>query len=148
VGNGALINGMGAWIKAFAPHTQVIGVCASGAPSMADSFRAGEPRPTVEADTIADGIAVREPVPEAVRQMTSLVDDVVLVDDADVIDAMRMCHEHLGLVVEPAGVAGLAAAARYRERFSGQTVATPLCGGNVTPQQRHEWLRLESPDDR
>lgn len=143
VGNGALINGMGAWIKAFAPHTKVIGVCASGAPSMADSWRAGEPRPTSEADTIADGIAVREPVPEAVRQMKRLVDDVVLVDDGDLIEAMRACHEHMGLVVEPAGVAGLAAASRYRGRFSGQVVGLPLCGGNVTPDQRREWLGLD-----
>jgi threonine dehydratase len=148
VGNGALINGMGAWMKAFAPHTKVIGVCASGAPSMADSWRAGEPRPTPEADTIADGIAVREPVPEAVRQMSSLVDDVVLVDDTDLIEGMRLCHEHMGLVVEPAGVAGLAAASRFRERFSGQVVGLPLCGGNVTPDQRRDWLGLDGTDGR
>jgi threonine dehydratase len=140
VGNGALINGMGAWMKAFAPHTKVIGVVASGAPSMADSWRAGQPRPTETADTIADGIAVRVPVPEAVQQMRSLVDDVLLVDDADLIEAMRLCHEHLGLIVEPAGVAGVAAAHRYRDRFAGQVVGTPLCGGNVTPEQRQDWL--------
>ena len=140
VGNGALINGIGAWLKAFAPHTEVVGVCASGAPSMANSWRAGEPRPTTEAATIADGIAVREPVPEAVRTMTTLVDDMVLVDDTDVIEAMRMCHEHLGLVVEPAGAAGLAAASRFRERFAGRVVGIPLCGGNVTPSQLAQWL--------
>jgi threonine dehydratase/peptide deformylase len=142
VGNGALIAGMGTWIKAFAPHTRVIGVCASGAPSMVDSWRAGESRPTREVRTIADGIAVREPVPEALETMRSVVDDMVLVEDSDLIDAIRLAHEHLGLVVEPAGAAGLAAAVRYQERFAGETVGIPLCGGNVTVEQMAEWLRL------
>ena len=140
VGNGALITGMGAWLKAFAPHTRVVGVCAAGAPSMAESWRAGEPRATPNVRTIADGIAVREPVPRAVEDMRRFVDDVVLVDDDDMIEAMRAAHQHLGVVVEPAGAAGLAAAIRYRERFAGQTVGIPLCGGNVTPAQRREWL--------
>ena len=140
VGNGALIGGMGTWIKAFAPHTEVIGVCASGAPAMAHSWRSNEVRTTPEVDTIADGIAVREPVPEALETMKRVVDDVVLVDDPDIVDAMRLAHEHLGLVVEPAGVAGLAAAARFRERFAGETVGIPLCGGNVTPDQMARWL--------
>ena len=140
VGNGALVTGMGAWLKAYAPHTRVVGVCASGAPSMAESWRAGEIRRTPDVNTIADGIAVREPVPQAVQDMRRLVDDVVLVDDTDIIQAMRLVHRHLGLVVEPAGVAGLAAAARHRHDFSGQTVGIPLCGGNVTPDQMQEWF--------
>jgi peptide deformylase len=140
VGNGALITGIGAWLKAFAPHTRVIGVCASGAPAMAESWRARASRPTAEVRTIADGIAVREPVPRALEDMSSLVDDMVLVDDTDLVEAMRLAHTHLGLVVEPAGVAGLAAATRYRDRFEGLTVATPLCGGNVTSAQFDEWL--------
>ncbi|HEX2068853.1 MAG TPA: pyridoxal-phosphate dependent enzyme [Actinomycetota bacterium] len=140
VGNGALITGMGAWLKAYAPHTRVVGVCASGAPSMAESWRAGEVRRTPDVNTIADGIAVREPVPRAIQDMRRLVDDVVLVDDTDIIEAMRLVHRHLGLVVEPAGVAGVAAAARHRADFSGQTVGIPLCGGNVTPDQMKEWF--------
>jgi threonine dehydratase len=48
-------------------------------------------------------------------------------------------HEH-GLVVEPAGVAGLAAAITFRERFQSGSVVTPLCGGNLTEEQIREWL--------
>ena len=140
IGNGALITGMGAWCKTYAPHTRVIGVCAAGAPSMADSWRAREPRPTAEVRTIADGIAVREPVPRALEDMYELVDDVMLVDDSDLIAAMRLAHEHLGVIVEPAGAAGLAAALRHGERFADHTVGIPLCGGNVTPAQRADWL--------
>ncbi|MDP8956600.1 MAG: pyridoxal-phosphate dependent enzyme, partial [Actinomycetota bacterium] len=140
VGNGALVTGMGAWIKAYAPHTRVVGVCASGAPSMAESWRAGEVRRTPNVDTIADGIAVREPIARAVGDMGRLVDDVLLVDDTDIVEAMRVAHRHLGVVVEPAGVAGLAAAVRYRDQFAGQTVGIPFCGGNVTPGQMREWF--------
>lgn len=140
VGNGALINGMGTWMKAFAPHTSVIGVCASGAPAMAESWRARERRATRGVNTTADGIAVREPVPRALDDMFSVVDDMLLVEDGDLIEAMQLIHEHMGLVVEPAGVAGVAAAMRHRERFAGQTMGIPLCGGNVTPAQMSEWL--------
>jgi len=140
VGNGALITGMGTWMKAFAPHTTTVGVCSSGAPAMAESWRARESRPTAEVKTIADGIAVREPVPQALEDMYSVVDDMLLVEDADLVTAMRLVHEHLGLVVEPAGVAGVAAAIHEGERFSGQTVGIPLCGGNVTSAQISEWL--------
>lgn len=107
---------------------------------MAESWHAGEPRSTATVNTIADGIAVREPIPRAVEDMRLFVDDVVLVDDGDLVAAMRLVHQHLGLVVEPAGVAGMAAALRYADRFEGQTVAIPLCGGNVTPPQLREWF--------
>ena len=63
--------------------------------------------PTV--DTMADGIGVRRPIPEAVVDMRGLVDDALLVQDESLIAAMRLAHQHLGLVVEPSGVAGIAA---------------------------------------
>jgi peptide deformylase len=140
VGNGALITGIGAWVKAFAPHTRVIGVCAAGAPAMANSWRARELRSTEGVDTIADGIAVREPVPLALEDMYSLVDDMLLVDDDQLLKAMRLAHEHLGVVVEPAGAAGLAAGIRHGQRFAGLLVGVPLCGGNVTGDQMTRWF--------
>lgn len=140
LGNGALINGMGTWLKARSPHTRVIGVCAAGAPSMAISFERGRPMATDAANTIADGIAVRVPVPEAVDQMHGRVDEVLCVDDDATIAAMKRLFQELGLVVEPAGAIGVAAAAVFRDRFRGLRVATPLCGGNLTPGQIRRWL--------
>jgi threonine dehydratase len=142
LGNGALATGVGAWLRHAAPRTRVVGVVAAGAPSMRLSFAAGRPVATAGADTIADGIAVREPVPYAVEAMAALVDEVVAVDDAAIVAAMRLVHEHVGLVVEPAGAAGLAAllAADGAGRWRGARVATPLCGGNVTPEQSRGWL--------
>jgi threonine dehydratase len=138
LGNGALLTGVGRWIKAAAPMTQVIGVVSRGAPAMAESWRAGPGHgivTTARAETIADGIAVRVPVPEAVADMHGLVDDVLLVGDDDLLTAMRMLYRDEGLIVEAAGAAGLAALLAVPARFAGQRVATILCGGNVDAAQ-------------
>jgi threonine dehydratase len=140
LGNGALLAGVGTWLRARSPGTRVIGVCAAGAPSMAESWRAGRMIETASAETIADGIAVRVPIPEALEDLRGVVDDVVVVDDATILEAMRLLHRELGVVVEPAGAAGVAAVLAERERFAGQLVATPLCGGNLTEAQLERWL--------
>ena len=140
LGNGALLTGMGRWVKAHAPATRMIGVAARGAPSMYDSWKAGRVVSHERIDTIADGIGVRLPVAEAVADMTGTTDDVVLVSDATILQAMRLLHEDLGLVVEPSGAAGLAAILEDPARFRGQLVATVICGGNLTPRQMREWL--------
>jgi threonine dehydratase len=140
IGNGALAAGVGAWFQAHSPQTRVIGVVAERAPAMLLSWREGKPIATDSADTIADGIAVREPVPEAVARLAGVVDEVIAVDDDRIIAAMRMVFETLSLVVEPAGAAGLAGVVALGEALRGQLVAVPLCGGNLTPEQVARWL--------
>ncbi|MGH7710645.1 MAG: threonine ammonia-lyase [Gemmatimonadaceae bacterium] len=140
LGDGALATGIGAWIKHRAPSTQVIAVAARGAPALERSWRAGAVVTTDQANTIADGIAGREPVPEVIGDLRATVDDVLLVDDETLIRAMRLVFESLGLIVEPAGIAGMAALLEYPERFRGAYIATPLCGGNVTAEQGARWL--------
>jgi threonine dehydratase len=140
LGNGALATGIGAWCRHAEPGTHVIGVVAEGAPSMRLSFAAEEPVPTPTADTIADGIAVREPVLYAVQSMRDTVDEVVTVSDKSIVRAMRLLHGHLGLVIEPAGAAGVAAILANPERWRGTRIATPLCGGNVTQEDTRRWL--------
>jgi threonine dehydratase len=140
LGNGPLINGMGMWLKRFSPSTRVIAVCANGAPAMYTSWRAGKAMSKPTIDTIADGIAVRVPVPEALEIMHSAVDEVMLVSDPEIVEAMRWLHRDEGLVVEPAGAAGIAAVAKLRDELAGRRVAVPLTGGNVTEQQLRTWL--------
>jgi threonine dehydratase len=140
VGNGALASGVGRWIKAHAPWTQVIGVCAAGAPSMYESWWKRDVVQTERADTIADGIAVRVPVARALQDLREAVDRLMLVDDGRIVQAMRLAFEALGAVVEPAGVAGLAGCLEERERLAGRRVAVPLCGGNLTREQVGRWL--------
>jgi threonine dehydratase len=139
LGNGSLVNGIGTWVKTFFPATRVIAVCAAGAPSMELSWRAGKPVSSA-AKTIADGISVRVPVPEALTAMRSTVDEVMLVDDDQIIAAMRLLFLDAGLVVEPAGAAGVAAIAKRAGEFTGRRVATPICGGNLTEEQMRRWL--------
>ncbi len=140
VGDGALISGVARWVKAHRPATRMIGVCASGAPAMERSWRAGRVEEQGPADTIADGIALRAPFPEALADLTGLVDDIVLVDDRALLAAMRHAHARLGVVLEPAGAAGLAAVLGARERFRGQLVGTILTGGNITERRMGDWL--------
>src|SRR5260370_39986981 len=104
------------------------------------SWRAGTPISTPTMDTIADGIAVRVPVPEALEIMRETVDDVMLVTDDEIVDAMRLVHRGAGLVVEPAGAAGIAAIAKRRKDFAGKRVAVVLTGGNVTQKQKRTLL--------
>lgn len=140
LGNGALVNGMARWLKAASPWSQVIGVSSAGADAMARSWRSGRVVERAEVDTIADGIAVRAPVPEAVADMAGLVDDVALVTDDAIIEAMRLLHRHAGLVVEPAGAAGLAAIVDDPDRYRGRRVATVVCGSNLTDDDVARWL--------
>jgi threonine dehydratase len=129
VGDGALIAGVARWIKDHAPSTRIVGVCASGAPCMALSWRAGRPVSTERSDTIAEGIEVRVPVPESVTRLVALVDDMVLVDDRDLVQAMSLAAQTLGLLVEPSGAAGLAAI-RVHD-LPGDRLATVLTGSNL-----------------
>lgn len=128
VGNGALIGGMGCWLKS---HTgaRVIGVSAAGAPVMAESWRAGRALETESADTIADGIATRVAIPEAVDWTRQWVDDVITVTDDQLTGAMRLLHDVAGLVVEPAAAAGLAAILAYK--ITGARIATVITGSNI-----------------
>jgi threonine dehydratase len=140
LGNGALLTGVGRWVKAHVPTTRVIGVAATGAPAMVESWRANQLIEHTTVHTIADGIAVRIPIPEAVKDMHGTVDDALLVSDESMLTAMKLLHHHLGLVVEPSGAVGIAAILERRDQFQDQLVATIICGGNVTPQQMTQWL--------
>lgn len=140
LGNGAILGGIARWLKAHAPKIEVIGVAASGAPCMEQSWRTGRLVETASIDTIADGMATRIPIPEALGDLTGTIDDVLLVEDAAMVEGLRLVHRHLGLVLEPSGAAGIAALLENRKWFQGRTVATVLCGGNLTPEQAARWL--------
>jgi threonine dehydratase len=139
LGNGSLVNGVGTWLKGHSPHTKIIAVCAEAAPSMALSWQQHE-AVSAPVATIADGIAVRVPIPEAVALMSKTVDDVILVTDDEIRDAMRLVFYEVGLLVEPAGAAGVAAIAKRAGDIRDQRVAAILTGGNLTEQQIRDWL--------
>ena len=144
LGNGALLAGVATVFKAWRPHTRIVAVGASGAPAMIESLRAGRAISHDRIDTIADGIGVRVPVPEALDDLRELVDELILVPDDGILRAMRLLHRHAGIVAEPSGAAGLAALVQEPARFAGQTVGTIICGGNLTPAQMRTWLAESS----
>jgi threonine dehydratase len=128
VGDGALIAGVACWLKSVAPQTRIVGVCASGAPAMARSFTAGRAVPVKGEGTIATALAITEPVPESVARVRALVDDIVLADDNDLRRAMALISESVGVLVEPAGAAGVAALLRHDRELEGRRVAVILTG--------------------
>jgi threonine dehydratase len=137
VGGGALIAGVARWIKRYSPSTRVVGVCAKGAPCMYLSWQAKKPVSTEQTNTIAEGIDVRAPVAEeSVARLVALVDDMVLVDDRDMLDGMRLAARTLGLLLEPSGAAGLAAIKVCH--VPGDRVATVLTGSNLRAEQLRE----------
>jgi threonine dehydratase len=140
LGNGALAAGLACWFKAVSPKTRIIAVAAQGAPCMALSFRAGAVLSTAKADTIADGIAIRTPVPAAVALLQGTIDDVVLVDDAQIIEAMRWAQDIWGRRLEPAGAAGLAGVLVHATAYQNARIATILCGANLTEEQAVRWF--------
>jgi threonine dehydratase len=140
LGNGALINGVARVMKSRSPKTQIVAIQSAGAAAMVESWRSGQIVIHDRIATIADGIGVRVPVPEALADMQGLVDEAVLVDEGTIIEAMRLLHRHAGLVVEPSGAVGVAAMMTQPAMFKGQRVGTIVCGSNLTGAQMQEWL--------
>jgi threonine dehydratase len=108
VGNGALINGVGAWLRSELPGCRVVGIQAEGASAMTLSFRAGRPIDTDAAATYADGIATRIAIPRAVELMPGRVDEMRLVSEAALHDAQAVLTDALGITVEGAAAASWA----------------------------------------
>ncbi len=108
VGNGALINGVGAWLRHASPATRVIGVQAEGADAMTRSFAAGRPIDTDRAATYADGIASRVAIPRAVELMAGRVDAMQTVSEDALHAAQEGLTEALGITVEGAAAASWA----------------------------------------
>src|SRR5260370_618784 len=86
---------------------------AQEAPAMALSWREGRPVSSQTTATMADGLAVRVPVPAAVEWMREYVDDMVLVSEESIWHALEVVRDTLGLLVEPSGAVGIAAALEY-----------------------------------
>jgi threonine dehydratase len=135
MGDTALIRGVGAAIKQLSPRTKVIGVQAEQAPSYALSWRAGKPVPTDTCNTCADGLATRTPEPANVAAIRKVVDEVALVSEAQMIDAIRHLHVRENVLAEPAGAA--ATAAYLANPISGR-VALLVTGANITDEVRQQ----------
>ena len=131
IGLGSGICGLVSARDALGLRTRIVGVVAEVAPAYALSFEAGRPVSTNTADTMADGMACRVPMPEALETIRSGVERIVRVDDDAIRDAMRIYFSDTHNVAEGAGAAPLAALLGEREAMHGREVAVILSGGNV-----------------
>jgi threonine dehydratase len=131
VGGGGLIAGMATAAKAIKPNIEIIGVQTVRFPAMFNAIK-GTHHPQ-GSSSIAEGIAVGTPgkIPQAI--IARLVNDLVLVDEGDIEQAIVMLLEVEKTLVEGAGAAGLAALLKYPERFKGKKVGLVLSGGNIDP---------------
>ena len=131
VGGGGLISGIGLAIKETAPGIRVIGVQAEAATAVVDSYKANRRIPVKGQATVADGIAVGTPGRITLPLISRYVDDMVIVEEDEITQAMMLLLERGKMLVEGAGAVGLAAVLGGRIRVAGKRVAVVLSGGNV-----------------
>jgi len=134
-GGGGLSAGIACAVKQMSPRTAVYVVEPEGADSMSRSFRAGSPQAIEAVRTIADSLGAPRCEPYSFALNRRFVDEVVLVNDEQIREAMRLLFRCAKLAVEPAGAAALAALMHpLRGRLGGKTVGLVVCGANIDAQ--------------
>lgn len=132
VGGGGLLAGIAVAAKSLKPSVRIVGVEPEGAPVVTRSLVAGYPVTIEKITTVADGLSAPFAAPTSQRLIERYVDDVVLVTDEEILDALRLILERTKMLVEPAGAAAVAAliAGKAGADQGSRTIAT-LSGGNV-----------------
>jgi threonine dehydratase len=131
VGGGGLISGVAVAAKALKPGIDIYGVQTELYPAMRDAVQGRKPSHTPPAQTIAEGIAVKQPGALTTAIVKALVADILLVDEASIEHALALILEIEKTVVEGAAAAGLAALLVHRDLFAGRKVGIILSGGNI-----------------
>jgi threonine dehydratase len=126
--------------------TEVIGVVADKAPTIALSFEAGRPVPTNSAATFADGVACRTPNAESLAIIRAGAARVVRVSEDEIAAAMRALYEDTHNLAEGAGAASLAGLLQERAAMAGKRVGLVLSGGNIDRELFAEVLAGGTPD--
>jgi threonine dehydratase len=136
MGDTALIRGLAAGVKQINRQVRIVGVQAERAPSYAFSWKVGAVVTTETCNTCADGLATRTPEDDNVHAIRDLVDDVVLVTEEQMLDAIRYLYEREGVIAEPAGAAATAAF-QMAPPSDGATVIL-ITGENIAQEIRRQ----------
>jgi len=132
VGGGGLISGIATATKAISHQCRIIGVAAEGAPAMATSYNQGKVIDSVSVRTIADGIAVRDTSPITLSYIRKLVDEMQLVGEDEIANAILFLLEKQKVLVEGAGAVGVAALMHGKiDMPKGSKIGIVLSGGNI-----------------
>lgn len=126
--------------------TKIVGVVATGAQAVKLSFESGRIQNTDSAHTFADGMAVRATVPEAYAIYSSGADRIVVVDDKEIAEAIRLYYRSTHNVAEGAGAAALAALMQEKAQKKGKKVGVILCGGNIDTDLFLDILKGNTPE--
>ena len=129
IGGGGIISGIAIAAKSVKPEIEIYGVEAGLFPSMYQAIN--ELAPSAGGQTLADGIAVKNPGALTRPIIEELVEDILLVDEALIETAVHVLVEQQKIVAEGAGAAGVAALMKEKERFAGRKVGAVICGGNI-----------------
>jgi threonine dehydratase len=146
IGLGSGISGVIAARDALGSTAEIVGAVAAAAPTYALSFAAGAPVSTNSAATMAEGLAVRVPDPEALDIICRGAARIVTVTDAEIRRAMRILFTDTHNAAEGAGAAPLAAALQERHRLTGKRVAVIQSGGNINRDRFAEVLAEAEPE--
>jgi len=144
IGGGGLISGMTMAIRTLRPNVRVIGVEPAGSANMFLSRRAGECTDLNEVNTVADGLATKNTDCEVFEIINSLVDDLVVVDDDEIIRGIRFLLERAKLLAEPAGAATVAALLSGKITLPGGTRTVAVISGGNFDVAGHLALGYES----
>jgi threonine dehydratase len=132
VGGGGLIGGMSVAAKGLNPHCEVIGVEVETYPAMIDRLEGRDPQ--CGGNTLAEGIAVKYVGELPLEIVKHNVDDIVLVSESQIEQAINFYLTYQKTMAEGAGAAGLAAMIASPQRFKGKNVGLVMCGGNIDPR--------------
>jgi len=130
VGGGGLAAGVATYVKKLSPETKLIGVEATGAPTMRTAFDRGEIVSLEEIDRFVDGAAVKRAGELTYAICRELLDDMIVVPEGKVCTTMLELYNENAIVVEPAGALPVAALDAYRGELEGKTVICVVSGGN------------------
>jgi threonine dehydratase len=131
IGGGGLIAGIAIALKNLNPEIRIIGVEAEGSQSMKLSIENNQVTSLKSVHTIADGIAVKTPGHLNFKAVKELVDDIVIVNDAEIARTTYLLLQRAKILAEPAGVAAMAAVLHKRAKLEKRIVVPVICGGNI-----------------
>jgi len=141
IGGGGLISGIASYCKQIKPDINIIGVQSEYAPSMYNKFQEKRDKSSQMDETICDGIAVKHPGQITSELIKKYVDDIVLVSDEEVANAILLLLERSKIYVEGAGAASLAALLNNRIDIKDKNVVVIISGGNLTPNLLNRIIR-------
>jgi threonine dehydratase len=132
IGGGGLCSGLASTLKQLRPECRIYAIEPEGADTMYRSFQTGQPQAAGAITTIADCLAPPRILPYSYGLCRQAVDELALISDAAMVDAMGLLFRELKLAVEPGGAASTAAAlGPFREQIAGKRAAILLCGSNI-----------------